>query len=130
MEILITMGEVERPGIGVTVSTVDEATAEEQGVPVGALVESVVKDKPAALAGVKAGDIIVEANGEEIKTHEQLVGIVLSCTIGDELKIKVYRDGGYLEFTITIGKKSDMNFDDIIGGTPSPVPEMTPTPNP
>ncbi|NLI55053.1 MAG: trypsin-like serine protease [Clostridiales bacterium] len=124
MKILITKGEVERPGIGVTVSTIDEATAEENGVPVGALVQSVVKGRPAEQAGILAGDIIVEANGETITTHEQLVSIVLACVIGDELNVKVYRDGEYLDITIIIGNKTDMNFDDVVGGeaTPTPVP--------
>ena len=48
--------------------------------------------------------------------------------IGDELKLKVYRDGSYLDLTIIIGNKTDMNFDDVVGGTPSPLPEATPTP--
>jgi len=130
MEILITKGYIERPGIGVTVSTVDATTAEELQVPVGALVESVVKDRPADLAGLLAGDIITEANGETITTHQQLVNIVLACMIGDELKIKVYRDGKYLDITIVIGNKTDMNFSDVVGGTPSPLPEATPTPKP
>lgn len=115
MEVLITMGYIERPGIGITVSTVTEESAEANGTPVGALVESVVKDKPAADAGVLAGDIIVEANGESIKTHEELVDIVVSCMIGDELKLKIYRDGKYLNLTVTIGNKTDMDFGDIIG---------------
>lgn len=125
MEILITKGYVERPGIGVTVATIDEQTAEENGVPVGALVESVVKDRPADKAGVLAGDIIVEANGKEITTHEELVNVVLGCIIGDELTVKVYRDGEYLDLTIVIGNKSDMDFNDIVGGT-----DVTPTPIP
>ncbi len=128
MEVLITKGYIERPGIGVTVSTVDAAKAEELGVPRGALVESVVKGRPADNAGVLAGDIITEANGETIITHQQLVNIVLGCMIGDELKLKVYRDGNYLDLTIIIGNKTDMNFDDVVGGTPSPMPEATPTP--
>lgn len=129
MEILITKGSVERPGVGITVSTVTEETAEENGVPVGALVESVVKDRPADKAGVQAGDIIVEANGNAIKDKDALVKEVLSCTIGDELKIKVYRDGEYLEITIVVGNKTDMNFDDVVGGaTPSPSPEILPAP--
>lgn len=129
MEILITKGYVERPGIGVTVSTIDEAMAEEAGVPVGALVQSVVKGRPADQAGLVAGDIIVEANSKAITTHEELVNIVLSCMIGDELKIRVYRDGKYLDLTIMIGNKSEMNFDDIVGGvTPTPIPETAPTP--
>ena len=123
MEVLIRDGKIERPGIGVTISTIDEAMAEQAGVPVGALVESVVKDKPAALAGVLAGDIIVEANGEEITDHQQLVSIVLSSMIGDELQIKVFRDGEYLDLTIIIANKSEMDFDDIIPqDTPAPTP--------
>lgn len=123
MEILITVGYVERPGIGITVSTITEETAEEQGVPVGAYVESVVKDRPADKAGLMAGDIIVEANGKTITDHEELVDIVLACTIGDELQVKVYRNGEYLDLTIVIGNKSDMDFDDVVGGdleTPAP----------
>lgn len=122
MEVLITKGFVERPGIGVTVSTVDATTAEANGVPEGALVESVVKGKPADQAGVLAGDIITVADGETILTHQQLVNIVLGKMIGDELKITVYRDGAYLDITIVIGNKTDMNFDDVVGGTPSPTP--------
>ena len=123
MEILITVGYVERPGIGITVSTITEETAEEQGVPVGAYVESVVKDRPADKAGLMAGDIIVEANGKTITDHEELVDIVLACTIGDELQVKVYRNGEYLDLTIVIGNKSDMDFDDVVGSdleTPAP----------
>jgi len=125
MEILITEGIVERPGIGITVSTVTEELAEANGVPVGAYVESVVKDRPAAEAGLQAGDIIVEANGETITDHDELVSIVLGCTIGDELNVSVYRDGEYIDLTIVIGNKSEMDFDDVIGGvTPSPEPEF------
>ena len=130
MEVLITKGYVERPGIGVTVSTIDESLAEELQVPVGARVESVVKDRPADLAGVLAGDIIVEANGTTITSHQQLVGIVLSQMIGDELKIKVYRDGEYLDLTIVLANKTDMNFDDVVDVSPTPLPEATPTPKP
>lgn len=123
MEILITVGEVVRPGIGVTVSTVDSETAEANDVPVGALVQSVVNGRPADLAGIQAGDIIVEANGQTIETHEQLVDIVHACIIGDELKVKVYREGEYIDITIVIGNKTEMNFDDIVGGvTPTPAP--------
>jgi len=128
MEVLITKGFVERPGIGVTVSTVDATIAEELGVPVGALVESVVKGKPAEKAGVLAGDIITVADGETILTHQQLVNIVLGKMIGDELKLTIYRDGEYLDITIEIGNKTDMNFDDIVGGTPSPLPSVSPNP--
>jgi len=127
MAILITKGYVERPGIGVTVSTVDKTMAEENGVPTGAIVLSVVKGRPADQAGIQNGDIIVEANGKTIETHEEFVNTVLNCVIGDELKVKLYRDGEYLELTIIVGNKSDMDFNDIVGATPTP--EVTPMPS-
>lgn len=130
MEVLITVGKIVRPGIGVTVSTIDEALAEELDVPVGALVSSVVKDKAADQAGVLTGDIITEANGEAIATFDQLVSIVKSQMVGDELNIKVYRDGTYLDITIIIGNKTDMNFNDVTDTLPDFLPEITPTPVP
>lgn len=129
MEILITEGKVERPGIGITVSTITEEVAAENNVPVGAYVESVVKGQPSEKAGVLAGDIIVEANGKTIQTQDDLVSVIKGCLVGDELNIKVYRDGDYLDLTIVIGNKTDMNFDDIVGGvTPTPVPSLIPIP--
>ena len=130
MEVLITKGFIERPGIGVTISTIDAVAAEEYEIPIGALVDSVVKDKPADLAGVLAGDIITEANGIAITTHDQLVNIVRGMMIGDELKVKVYRDGEYLDINIVLGNKTDMNFKDVVDATPDQVPDIATTPNP
>ena len=131
MQVLITKGYIERPGIGVTVATVTEDMADEAGVPAGVLVESVVKGKPAEQAGILAGDIILEANGEKVSTHEQLVSLVKGCMIGDQLKVKVYRDGKTLDLTIVIGNKTEMNFNDVVGGaTPMPIPDFFATPAP
>ncbi|MPM71890.1 Serine protease Do-like HtrA [bioreactor metagenome] len=127
MEILITKGYVERPGIGVTVTTVDKAMAEENGIPTGAIVLSVVKGHPADQAGILAGDVIVEAKEKTIETQDEFVNIVKTCMIGDELKVKLYRDGEYLELTIVVGNKTDMDFNDVVGATPTP--EVTPMPS-
>lgn len=127
MEILITKGYVERPGIGVTVTTVDKAMAEENGIPTGAIVISVVKGRPADQAGILAGDVIVEAKGKTIEKQDEFVNIVKTCTIGDELTVKLYRDGEYLELTIVVGNKTEMDFNDIVGATPTP--EVIPMPS-
>ncbi len=115
MEALITKGYIERPGIGIVVSTITEAMAEAENVPVGAYVTSVVKGKPASNAGVRAGDIIVEANGQAIKTQTDLVDVVEKMEIGRELRVRVYREGAYLDLTIVVANKSEMNFGDVEG---------------
>ena len=88
---------------------------------------SVVKGRPADQAGILSGDVIVEAKGKTIETQDEFVNIVKTCMIGDELKVKLYRDGEYLELTIVVGNKTDMDFNDIVGATPTP--EVTPMPS-
>lgn len=111
MDLLVEDGVIQRPGVGVTISTVTEIMAEADGIPVGAYVESVVPGSPAETAGLKIGDIIVEANGTAIETHDAIVAIVAESKIGDTLSLKVYRAGETLEITIHIGNKTEMDFD-------------------
>lgn len=113
MQLLITKGHIERPGVGILVSTVTETAAEANGTPRGAMVESVVNGGPAQQAGLKAGDIIVEANGKSITEHPQLVDMIQSAMIGDEVRVKVYRGGEYLDLTISLADKSLMDFNDM-----------------
>ncbi len=115
MESLITKGYVERPGIGITVSTITETMSQAEGMPVGAFVVNVVNGKAAHKAGLMAGDIIVEANGKTIETQTELVEIVENMIIGDELHVRVYRSGQYVEITILVENKSEMDFDDLVG---------------
>ena len=113
MEMLVTEGGIKRPGIGIMVTTVTEVMSEQDGIPVGALVENVVKGGPAQRAGLAAGDVIVEANGQQLTNHYQLIDIVTSANIGDVVTVRVYRDGAYLELAIIIGNKTDMNFSEM-----------------
>ncbi|MEG2217258.1 MAG: PDZ domain-containing protein, partial [Clostridia bacterium] len=108
---LITKGQIERPGIGIVVGSVTEAMSEANGVPVGALVDSVVKDGPAAAAGIKAGDIIVEANGQKVTKQTELIELVKQLKIGDQFVLHIYREGKYMDCTIIVSNKSEMNFD-------------------
>lgn len=110
MSVLITKGQVDRPGIGITVGTVTEVMAEAQGIPVGAYVDSVVADGPAAKAGLQTGDIIMEANGTKITTKKDLTSIVQMLAIGDTMEVRVYRDGTELTCTIVLENKTAMDF--------------------
>lgn len=110
MDQLVKNGTIVRPGIGITVTTVTEVISKNENIPVGAYVEGVVKDGPADKGGLKAGDVIVEANGEKIVEQSELIAIVGKCAIGDELKLNVCREGKYLDVAIVIANKSEMNF--------------------
>lgn len=115
MEILVNYGIVVRPGIGITVSTVSETRAELEGLPLGAYVENVVRGGPADQGGLKAGDVIVEANGKETLTQSELIAIVGTLKIGDKLTLRVFRGGEYIECVLTVANKSRMDFNDTSG---------------
>lgn len=97
---LIEYNKVKRPSIGIECRNIDEKTAEENNLPVGVYVNSVNEFSAAELAGIKPGDIIIEADGQKVTTRDELVDIKNSKSIGDELKIKLVRDGK--EKTVTV----------------------------
>lgn len=57
-----------------------------------ARLEQVVADGPAAAAGLQAGDLVIEANGQPITSWQEFVGIV-EAHAGQQLGMVVERDG-------------------------------------
>ena len=101
---IITGKDEPQPYIGVSIDSSYTASRLEQlGLPEGAVVSSVVEGGPAASAGVKANDIIVSASGKTVKNYDQLVSVIRQHKVGDKMPISVYRDGKYLNLTVTIG---------------------------
>jgi len=54
---------------------------------------------------VKVGDVIIEADGKKITTMDELNEIKNTHKIGDEMKIKVNRNGQEKELTLTLGEQ-------------------------
>ena len=102
---IIETGSITKPYIGVTVTAVS-SEAQAYGLPTGAAVRSVEEDFPAAKGGLEANDIITEVNGTTITSSSDLVSYVGEQAPGDELKLKVYRQGETLDITVTIGEKT------------------------
>jgi serine protease Do len=101
IEELVQKGYVVRPWLGVVLSTVDQwlVARYELAMDKGAFVTEVAPDSPADKAGLKAGDIIVSIDGKEISTAQDLIQVILSSQIGQELEITFWR--GETENTTT-----------------------------
>ena len=56
-------------------------------------------------AGLKAGDVIIEADGKSITTMDELNEIKNSHQIGDTMNLKINRDGLEKEITLTLGEQ-------------------------
>ncbi len=103
---LIEFGETKRGWLGVRIQDVTKEIAEIEKLdePRGALVASVAQNSPSEKAGVKAGDIILEFNGEKIKEMKELPIIVARTEVGKKVKVKIWRDKKEITKTITLGR--------------------------
>ena len=102
---LIEYSKVKRPYIGITGMDLDEETAKKYNLVVGVYVKSIEDFSSAEKAGLKPGDVIIEADGTKVTTMDDLNKIKNSHKIGDEMKIKVNREGQERELTVTLGEQ-------------------------
>lgn len=102
---LIQYSKVKRPYIGISGMDLDETTAQKYNLVVGVYVKSVEDFSSAEKGGLKAGDVIIEVDGTSIKTMDELNEIKNSHQIGDEIKLKINRDGNEKEITLTLGEQ-------------------------
>jgi len=120
IEQLKTKGEVEHAFLGIAGGTINPELAKALNLPVeeGVIVQTVVKDGPADKAGLEAGettatingqevrlggDIITEANGEKLKSMDELIEVIQESEPGDSLELKILRDGHEKTATVTLG---------------------------
>ena len=102
---LIQYSKVKRPYIGISGMDLDEKTAKANNLVSGIYVKSVEDFSAGEKAGIKIGDVIIEADGQKISNMDKLNEIKNSHKISDELKIKVNRNGQEKDLTITLGEQ-------------------------
>jgi len=104
MDQLIQKGKVTRGWIGVSIQELTPELAQQFGLKKskGALVSDVVKDSPAAKAGIVRGDIIVEFNGKEVKDVSSLRNLVAQSKAGSAITLKILRGGKEVTVQVNI----------------------------
>ena len=91
---IIATGSYRQTVLGIAASQLDEAYARELDVPVtrGVVLEEVIPDGAAALAGLRAGDVIVEVQGRPVGTISQFREAISSRRAGEEVELTVLRE--------------------------------------
>ena len=92
---IIEFGEVRRGLLGIIGGDVDAGLAEtfNSEVNIGAFVNEVAPDTAAEKAGLKAGDIITEINGNALTGFNELRAKIASLGAGAKVKLTVIRSG-------------------------------------
>ena len=103
---LIEFGETKRGWLGVRIQVVTDEIAETEKLdePRGALVASVAENSPSDIAGIKAGDIILEFNGTKISEMKELPKIVAQTEVGKTVQVKVWRNKKEIIKKIKLGR--------------------------
>jgi S1-C subfamily serine protease len=103
---LVANGRAIHPSIGIGYAPLNPAIAAQLGVdqPYGAVVLSVANGSPAEQAGLQRGDVIVTADGMEIKEDSALPQVINQHRPGDQLLLEVLRDGNRQAVTVTLGE--------------------------
>ncbi len=91
--------------------TADLAKGQKLATDNGALIQgdknnpAVLPNSPAAKAGLKAGDIITEINGEKLTQDKSLGSVLQEYNVGDVITLKVFRAGVEMTFKITLEER-------------------------
>ena len=100
---IIEKGYISKPYIGISVLDVSEET-QQYGIPAGAAIQEVTEDGPAAQAGLQRGDVITAVDGNTMTANE-LVDYIGKASVGQEIKLSIYRQGQTLELTVPVGEQ-------------------------
>ncbi|HQS30445.1 MAG: peptidase [Polaromonas sp. 39-63-203] len=106
---ILATGKAEHAKLGVAVQEVNQTFANSFKLdkPEGALVSSVEKGGPADKAGLEAGDVIRQVNGQPIVSSGDLPAIIGLAAPGDSVKLDVWRQGAAKEITARLANAND-----------------------
>ena len=109
MDEIVKTGKVTRAYLGILPQDVTPAIAKAFGVKeiTGALVGDVSADSPAAKAGLKNGDIILELNGKPVADANDLRMNISMMAPGTSVNLKVLRNGADRNLTATLSELPD-----------------------
>ena len=99
---LIQYNKVKRPYLGIGGIDVDEATARENNLVVGIYVKTLENFAAAEKAGIRVGDVIIKADGQDIETMDELNEIKNGKEIGDKMTLTVWRNGETMDIDVTL----------------------------
>ena len=101
---IIEYGRVARPYVGIAGLTLTGEIANSYNIPYdnGVLVVRVSSGSPAQASGVSTGDVILEADGQKLKTWEDLQHILQTKRVGDTFELLLGRNREQSKVRLTL----------------------------
>ncbi len=93
-----------RLGVTVTDLSAEDVARLKLASPHGARIEQVQQDSPASKAGLEAGDVVVQFDGENVRSMQQFTRLVRETPAGRTVKLGVMRDGKRIDAEATLAE--------------------------
>ena len=97
---LIASGSASHGMLGVTVKAATTTVGSDTYV--GAEVQDVSAGSGASAAGIRAGDVIIKVEGQEVSSAKQLIGYVRRYKAGDTISMTIVRNGQTQDVSVRI----------------------------
>jgi S1-C subfamily serine protease len=75
----------------------------------GVLLVRVMRDSPAAAAGLRSGDVLKSVGGKNVTDPDAVQEIVANTQIGDNLPVEISREGQKINLNIQVGSLNTAN---------------------
>ena len=100
-----------KPYIGVAISSLSPARAEELGVDGGVMVTAVLNENPSS-GVLEHGDVITSIDGQVVSSRKDVMDAVMASSVGDVISVIVIRGDDILDLSVAIGE-TDISKRDI-----------------
>jgi serine protease Do len=111
MDQILTHGKVVRGYLGVGIQDLTPELARAFGLKNGGgvLIRDVSPDTPAAKAGLKKGDVILQVNGQPVNEPDQLKVQISQFAPGTPTKLQIWRNGATQDVSLKLAELSEHN---------------------
>ena len=107
MQQLVDAGEVRRGKLGIALQELTEELQDVFGVRNGVVIAAVETGTSAELAGLQSADVITQFDGRRVRDIGDLRNAIGLLQVGEEVKIRFYRDRELYETSIRVGESED-----------------------
>lgn len=100
-------GSLKRGYLGIASQAVSLPAAKSQahGRDQGLLVVAVTGGSPAEAAGIIIGDVVLDFDGQPVRTPDELLDLLLGDRVGRGVTVRVLRGGALIDVTIVVGER-------------------------